>query len=45
MPNPRRPEQRGDLFATVQIKVPKSLSSRERELFEELARPQGRNQI
>jgi curved DNA-binding protein len=42
MPNPRRPEQHGDLFATIQIKVPKSPSSRERELFEELARLQGR---
>ena len=37
MPNPRKPKQPGDLLATVQIKVPKSLSSHERELFEELA--------
>jgi curved DNA-binding protein len=28
----------GDLYATVSIKVPKTLSDRERELFEELAR-------
>jgi curved DNA-binding protein len=42
MPNPRRPEQHGDLLATVQIKVPQSLSSHERELFEELARLQRR---
>ncbi|HUX77222.1 MAG TPA: DnaJ C-terminal domain-containing protein [Anaerolineae bacterium] len=42
MPNPRRPEQHGDLLATIQIKVPKSPSSRERELIEELARLQGR---
>jgi curved DNA-binding protein len=28
----------GDLYATVQVKVPKDLTSRERELFEELAR-------
>jgi curved DNA-binding protein len=42
MPNPRRPEQHGDLLATIQIKVPKSPSSRERELFEELAHLQGR---
>lgn len=38
MPNPRDPGQRGDLLVTVQVQVPKSLSTRERELFEELAR-------
>jgi curved DNA-binding protein len=38
MPNPRDPERRGDLLVTVQVQVPKSLSTRERELFEELAR-------
>jgi curved DNA-binding protein len=37
MPNPRKPKQPGDLLATVQIKVPASLSTHERELFEELA--------
>jgi curved DNA-binding protein len=37
MPNPRQPKQPGDLLATVQIKVPRSLSTHERELFEELA--------
>ena len=31
-------EQRGDLFAVVQIVVPKALSTKERELFEELAK-------
>jgi curved DNA-binding protein len=35
MPNPRG--QPGDLYAEVRIMVPKRLSSRERELFEELA--------
>jgi curved DNA-binding protein len=40
MPNPRNPEQRGDLLATIQIQVPQALSARERELFEELARLQ-----
>jgi curved DNA-binding protein len=35
MPNPRG--QPGDLYAEVQIMVPKRLSRRERELFEELA--------
>jgi curved DNA-binding protein len=30
--------ERGDLFATVQIKVPSELSDRERELFDELAK-------
>jgi curved DNA-binding protein len=33
-PNPKGP--RGDLYVVVQIKVPKRLSKRERELFEEL---------
>jgi len=37
MPNPHNPKQCGDLFATVRIQVPKRLSTRERELFEELA--------
>lgn len=38
MPNPRNPQQLGDLLVTVQIHVPQELSSREQELFEELAR-------
>jgi curved DNA-binding protein len=38
MPNPRNPQRHGDLLATVQIQVPRRLSSREREMFEELAR-------
>ncbi|HET89945.1 MAG TPA: J domain-containing protein [Chloroflexi bacterium] len=38
MPNPRVPQQRGDLFATVQVTLPKQLSPQERDLFEELAR-------
>jgi DnaJ-class molecular chaperone len=37
MPNPRRPNQFGDLLATIEIHVPEKLSTRERELFEELA--------
>ncbi|SFM52857.1 DnaJ C-terminal domain-containing protein [Thermodesulforhabdus norvegica] len=36
MPNPKGSP--GDLYAVVQIKVPKHLSPRERELFEELSR-------
>jgi curved DNA-binding protein len=36
MPNPRG--KPGDLYAEVRIMVPRSLSQRERELFEELAR-------
>lgn len=35
---PRADGERGDLFATVQIKVPAELSDREKELFEELAK-------
>ncbi|MGD2142922.1 MAG: J domain-containing protein [Anaerolineae bacterium] len=41
MPNPRNPEQRGNLIATVNVRVPERLSSSERELFEELARIRG----
>ncbi|MBU0703347.1 MAG: DnaJ domain-containing protein [Chloroflexi bacterium] len=37
MPKSRAPKQYGNLLATVQIQVPQSLSTRERELFEELA--------
>jgi curved DNA-binding protein len=37
MPNPRKPKQRGNLLATVQVQVPQKLSARERDLFEELA--------
>ncbi len=37
MPNPRRPEQRGNLLATVEIRVPKTLNDQEIGLFEELA--------
>jgi curved DNA-binding protein len=42
MPNPRNPENRGDLFATIRIRVPQDLSPPERELFEELSRLQER---
>jgi curved DNA-binding protein len=42
MPNPRDPSQRGNLLATVEIQIPENLSSRERELFEELAHIRGR---
>jgi curved DNA-binding protein len=38
MPNPRNPQQRGDLLITIQIRVPQRLGPREQELFEELAR-------
>jgi curved DNA-binding protein len=38
MPNPRKPKQRGNLLATVQVQVPQKVNARERELFEELAR-------
>jgi curved DNA-binding protein len=43
MPDPHRPSQRGDLLATVEIRVPRKLSPRERELFEELAHIRGRD--
>lgn len=37
MPKAQNPRERGDLFVTVQVQVPTRLSSRERELFEQLA--------
>ena len=36
MPNLRKPEQRGNLFATLQVQLPGKLSDEERELFEKL---------
>ncbi len=36
MPTLRQPDQRGDLFAVLQVELPRTLSGRERELFEEL---------
>jgi curved DNA-binding protein len=38
MPRLRQPDQRGDLYARVNVQLPAQLSSRERELFEELQR-------
>jgi curved DNA-binding protein len=36
MPLLKDPQQRGNLFATVQVQLPKKLSKEERELFEKL---------
>lgn len=36
MPNLRNPERRGDLFATIEVRLPQGLSSQERALFEQL---------
>lgn len=36
MPHLRKPDQRGDLLAVVQVTLPAKLSERERKLFEEL---------
>jgi len=36
MPNLRNPEQRGDLFAVLDVQLPGKLSSKETELFEQL---------
>ncbi len=38
MPRLNQPGQYGDLYARVEVRVPRHLSARERELFEELAR-------
>ncbi|HSO26539.1 MAG TPA: J domain-containing protein [Anaerolineales bacterium] len=37
MPLLKQPNQSGDLFARIQVTLPRTLSARERELFEELA--------
>ena len=37
MPHLRAPDQHGDLYATVNVRLPTSLSAEERELFERLA--------
>jgi curved DNA-binding protein len=36
MPKLRQPEERGDLYAEVDVQLPTDLTPRERELFEEL---------
>jgi curved DNA-binding protein len=36
MPHLRNPEQRGDLYATVDVQLPRQLSEEERRLFEQL---------
>lgn len=38
MPHLREPSQRGNLLVKVQVRLPKQLSDRERELFQELAK-------
>jgi curved DNA-binding protein len=36
MPNLRKPEQRGNLYASVQVQLPQNLSDEERDLFKKL---------
>jgi curved DNA-binding protein len=36
MPKLRQPDERGDLFATVEIQLPKNLNEEEKKLFEQL---------
>jgi len=38
MPNLKAPDRSGDLFVSVQIEIPKKLTKRQRELFEQLAK-------
>jgi len=38
MPNLKDPQKRGDLYAKVKVRLPQKLTSRERDLFEELKR-------
>jgi len=42
MPNLRNPEQRGDLYARVEVQIPARLSAEEKELFSRLRALQGR---
>jgi curved DNA-binding protein len=41
MPKLRNPTQHGDLYARLQVELPKNLSRREKELFQELAKLKG----
>ena len=36
MPNLKNPQERGNLYVTVQVQLPRNLSQQERELFEKL---------
>jgi DnaJ-class molecular chaperone len=36
MPTVGRPDERGDLYATVELQIPTELSAEERKLYEEL---------
>jgi curved DNA-binding protein len=36
MPHLRQPEQHGDLYAETKVRLPESLTTRQRDLFEEL---------
>jgi curved DNA-binding protein len=36
MPQLKNPEQRGDLFATIDVQLPRNLDEEERRLFEQL---------
>ncbi|HEY71663.1 MAG: J domain-containing protein [Chloroflexi bacterium] len=42
MPHLRQPDQHGDLYAKVEVQVPTRLTSRQRELFEELRQISGK---
>ena len=36
MPNLKNPQERGNLYVTVQVQLPRDLSQQERELFQKL---------
>jgi curved DNA-binding protein len=40
MPHLRNPQERGDLFARVTVKIPRDLSPKQKELFQEIAKLQ-----
>lgn len=43
MPNMKNPGQRGDLLARLKVKIPKQLSAKEKELFQQLAKRARKN--
>jgi curved DNA-binding protein len=44
MPHLRQPTEHGDLYARVEVRLPSKLSSRQKELFEELRQSAAENQ-
>jgi DnaJ-class molecular chaperone len=43
MPSPGKPEERGDLYATLEVRIPSTLSEEERAHYEELRTLEGQS--